>query len=307
MINYNVCHISERYNFTVKGVSYIGAPKPYTIMFISKKIEKLLSNLSDISNCLVFAEKNISVDDKIQEQNCFVFSDNPQRDYARLVNNLYFQWFITEKKRKYTFTKEGYYKGENVKIGSNTYIEPGCLIGHDVIIGDNAVILSGVVIKKSVIGNNLIANEKAVIGAYGFTMTEDEKGDKFRIPTLGNVHIGNNVEIGAHDNISCGSSGDTVIDDYVKLDAFVYIGHDVHISKDVEIAAGGIIGGFTNIEPYAYVGLNATVRNRITLEKNSVIGMGANVIRRVDVNETVVGNPARVYRRAENSGTISDV
>lgn len=294
-VNFNVCHISEQYNFVVNGVSYIGNPQPHTAMFASKKAEKLLANLYGVSSCLVFVEKGILVDEEIMRHNCFVFSDCPQREYARFANGLYTEWLTKEKKRNYEYTKDGYYRGENVKIGLNSYIEPGCLIGHDVSIGDNAVIMSGAVIKKSTIGNNVIINEKAAIGTFGFTMTEDECGHKLRIPTLGNVQIGNEVEIGAYDNISCGSGGDTIIDDYVKLDALVYIGHDAHLCENVEITAGSIIGGFANVECEAYIGINSSVRNRITVGKNSIIGMGSTVTKSVKNDVTVLGNPAKIF------------
>lgn len=281
----------------MNGVSYIGNPKPHTAMFVSRKAEKLLANLHGISECLVFAEKGISVDEDILKYNCFVFSDCPQREYARFADSLYIEWLANEEKRNYEYTKEGYYKGENVKIGFHSYIEPGCLIGHDVTIGDNAVIMSGAVIKKSTIGNNVIINEKAVIGSFGFTMTEDEYGHKLRIPTLGNVLIGNEVEIGAYDNISCGSGGDTIIGDYVKLDALVHIGHDVHLGENVEITAGSIIGGFTEVKSGAYIGINSSVRNRIVVGKNSIIGMGSTVTKSVKNDVTVLGNPAKIYAK----------
>lgn len=293
--NFNVCLISERHHFVVNGVSYIGKPQSHTAMFISRKAENLSSNLYGVSSCLVFAEKGMMVDADILQYNCFVFSDCPQREYARFANDLYVARLAYEKRCHYEYTKEGYYRGENVKIGSDAYIEPGCLIGHDVVIGDNAHILSGAVIKKAVIGNNVIINEKAVVGAFGFTMTEDEYGHKFRIPTLGNVRIGNEVEIGVHDNISCGSGGDTVIDDYVKLDALVHIGHDAHLGENVEITAGSIIGGFAEVERDAYVGINSSVRNRIVVGKNSMIGMGSTVTKSVKSDVTVLGNPAKIF------------
>lgn len=295
MIEYNVQHLSAQHNFVVTGVSYIGNPKPHTAMFVTGKVSSLLKNLNGISDCLIFAENGISVEQSIRDYNCILFSDCPQREYARFVQELYSEWERRERQRKYTYTKEGYYIGENVKIGIHAYIEHGCFIGHDVVIGDDACILSGAVIKRSVIGAHLFVNENAVIGSSGFTMTEDEEGNLFRIPTLGMVHIGNNVEIGAHDNISCGSSGNTLIEDYVKLDAFVHIGHDAHLGRNVEITAGSIIGGFAHLDCHTYIGLNATIRNRISLGANSVIGMGATVTKNVAPNITVAGNPAKLF------------
>ena len=142
-----------------------------------------------------------------------------------------------------------------------------------------------------------LCNEQAVIGANGFTMATDRNGNKLRIPTLGGVRIGNHVEVGAHDGISCGSSGNTIIEDYVKLDALVHIGHDVHLEKNVEITAGVIIGGFCTLGEEAYAGINSCLRNRRTIGSNVTIGMGTTVIRDIPANTTVVGNPARELKK----------
>lgn len=94
-----------------------------------------------------------------------------------------------QRRRKYTLTEADYYLGENVKIGKKAFIEPLYLIGHDVIIGDNVTTFSGAKIKNATIGNDCITAKNAVIGGYGFTMAEDENGNKFRMPTFGKVVI----------------------------------------------------------------------------------------------------------------------
>lgn len=287
--------IKKKEDFLVEGVSYIGAPKERTVMFITCKVGHLIQNLSSVTDCLVFAETGIEVPDDILRNNSIIFTNSPQRDYAMFVMQHAEMRLERERNRKYKFTEGGYYIGENVKIGENVYIEPGCLIGHDVIIGKNARILYGVVIKNAIIGDNFLANEKAVVGAYGFTMAVDEQGNKMRIPTLGKVIIGDFVEVGAQDNISCGSGGNTMIDDYVKIDALVHIGHDVHLMRNTEITAGGIIGGFVSTGENSYIGINAVLRNRIEIGSNSIIGMGATVTKSVEADTIVVGNPARKF------------
>ena len=77
------------------------------------------------------------------------------------------------------------------------------------------------------------------------------------------------------------------------MDALVHIGHDARIKKNVEIAAGAIIGGFDVIGEGTFIGINACIRNRITMGTGSMIGMGATVVKGVDSKQTVVGNPAR--------------
>lgn len=288
----NVNELDSRYDFFIHGASYAGNPKNNTMMFITKKVEHLIHKLSGHEQCLVFIENGIEVPEEL-EGNCFVFSDNPQLAYAEFANFFARRKMEMEKEWGYTLTEGGYYMGHNAIIGEDCYIEPNVVIGHDVIIGNHAVILSGCVIKNAVIGNNFVANEYAVIGANGFTMAENSEGEKIRIPSLGKVLIGDNVEIGTHDNISCGSGGDTVIEDSVKIDAEVHIGHDVFLEKNTEITAGAIVGGFVHTGEHAYIGINAVIRNRKMIGKNAFIGMGAVVTKSVDDNITVVGNPAK--------------
>lgn len=296
-MEYNIHDISPQYNFVVTGVSYIGSPRPHTAMYVSKKVGYLLENLRSMQDCLVFVEDGVEVLEELKEKNCFIFSKNPQLSYAEFINSFAEEKNKKDRERKYRLTGGGYYLGENVQIGPNSYIEPGCLIGHDVVIGANARIYAGSIVKNAVIGDDVLVNEKAVIGASGFTMIENNKGNLIRIPTLGKVYIGNNVEIGAHDNISCGSGGNTVIEDYVKLDALVHIGHDAYLSGNVEITAGSIIGGFDELGCHAYVGINASIRNRVHIGENSIIGMGATVTKSVEAGITVAGNPAKLFTK----------
>ncbi len=281
----------------VISASYIGKPISNTVMYISKKIEKQLFNLRNVTGCLIFCENSIEVPKELLETNTFIMTSNPQLEYSRYVNSIASRIETENRSRKYTLTKDGYYVGENVKIGKNAYIEPLCLIDHDVIIGDNAHIFTGSKIRRAIIGDNFVAFENSVVGSYGFTMATDESGAKVRIPTLGKVIIGNNVEAGMLCNIAVGSGGNTIIDDNVKIDAFVHIAHDVHLEHDVEIPAGAIIGGFVTVQNNVFIGINATVRNRITIGEKAIVGMGSVVTKDVSANTTVVGNPARLFEK----------
>lgn len=298
-MEYNVHEIDSRYDFVVQGVSYIGSPKHSTAMYVTKKVAHLLENVRGLTACLVFAEEGLEADSELQKENCIVFSKNPQLAYVRFAGRLARQKEAFDRKRKYTLTEGGYYLGENVQIGENACIEPTALIGHDVVIGKNAFVGAGAVIKNAVIGDDFVCNAHAVVGSAGFTMCEDEEGNKLRIPSLGRVIIGNFVEVGVGDNISVGSGGDTVIEDYVKLDVLIHIGHDAHIQKNAELTAGAIVGGFDQIGERAYCGLNAVIRNRVSVGADGFIGMGAVVTKSVEPGMTVVGNPARKFERAK--------
>lgn len=280
-------------NLNIISASYIGRPISNTVMYLTKKVEYLISNLENCNECLVFCEDTIEIPNYLLNKHVFVRTSNPQLEYSKYVNELASTFEQKRREKRYKLAEDGYYIGENVTIGKNAFIEPLCLIDHDVIIGDNARIFTGAKIKNAIIGDNFIANENSVIGTFGFTMARDENNNLVRIPTLGKVLIGNNVEVGMLANISVGSAGNTLINDYVKIDAFVHIGHDVILENNVEIPAGVIVGGFDIIEKNVFIGINSSLRNRITIGENAIIGMGSVVTKSIASDLTVVGNPAK--------------
>lgn len=298
-MQYNI-EIGNNQSVEITGASYAGNPRNNTMMYISKKVEYLVENLRGKKNCLVFVEKGIYVEEILQKDNYFVFCDNPQFAYAEVAAK-----FANEQRRQemewgYTQASGGYYIGHNVVIGENAYIEPGVVIGHNVRIGDDAVILAGAVIKHAIIGNNFLCNENAVIGDFSFTMAEDKNGNKIRIPALGRVIIKDNVEVGACNDIAIGACGDTILENNVKLDGLIHIGHEAHLGKNTEITAGAIVAGFVEMGEHSYLGVNASIKNRIRLGKNCIVGMGSNVTKAVDPGMIVAGNPAKPFVKKVN-------
>lgn len=296
-MKFDVDEAMTKKQFDILGMSYIGAPRSHTAMYITKKVEGLLNTLDAVEECLVFAENGIRVSEELLDRHEFSFSNNPLLAYAEFANKFYVERFEKEKNLRFELTSGGYYVCEDSIINEDAYIEPGCIIGPDVRLGKKARIFAGCVIKRATIGNNFIANENAVIGSNGFTMAKDEEGNKYRIPTLGRVIIGDNVEVGENNNVSCGSGGNTVLEDYVKLDGLIHVGHDVHLHKNVEVTAGVTISGFVEAKEGTYLGVGAVLRNRITLGEHSFIGMGSNVTRSVPAGILVAGNPAKPFEK----------
>jgi UDP-3-O-[3-hydroxymyristoyl] glucosamine N-acyltransferase len=293
----NVKEFNEKYEFLITGATYVGLPKPNSVLFIGKKLEALIHNLNQAYHCLVFIDKEMIVPEIYKEHNCIVISDNPPKDYALVANRI---WQERQKKnqlREYTFTSQGYWIGDNVILESNVSIQPGCFIDHDVVLGTDTIVLSGARISNAKIGQGCLIKQNAVIGGMGFTMSTDEDNHRIRIPSLGKVSIGNSVEIGSFSTICCGTGNDTVIFDYVKIDDHVHIGHDITVNQNVEIAAGAILGGYSVIGENCFIGLNTTVKNRIKIAEGSYLGMGSVVTQDIGMNNsTVFGNPARVLR-----------
>lgn len=292
-MEYNVSELDPKYDFIVNGASYIGAPKPNTVMFLSKKVEHLLSSLSGISKCLVFVENTIKVPEELTKDNCFVFTAYPQKAYADFVQAMAANRAEGSLQGPYKITEHGYFIGENVQIGPDCKIEPLCLIGPNVTIGAHVSIGSGTRIRDTVLGDRVIVGNNAVLGTRSFTMAEDAKRYLTRIPTLGRIVIGNDVEIGALDQISAGCAGDTVIGDNVKMDTMVYIGHDCVVGKSTILSAGVIVAGYVTIGEHVRVGVNAGIRNRITVGAYSYVGMGSVATKSIAPQMAVAGNPAK--------------
>lgn len=292
-MEYNVSQINSAYDFVITGVSFIGKPVDGTVLFITKKVKVLLKNLDAKSNCLVFIEAGIEIPEDFKKYNCFVISEDPQLDYALFALKLNQIENEKAQKRKYTLTPEGYYIGENVKLGRNVVIEPNCRIGHDVVIGDNAYIGFGSCIDNAEIGDNFVCQGRSAIGVDSFFMADGE--NKFRIPSFGKVYIGNHVDISSNVTIERGFNSHTVIKDNTKIDSNVCIGHDDIIGENVVITSGASIAGLVSIGKNVYVGMNATVKQRLNIGDDAMIGMGSVVISNVKDGISVFGNPAVMF------------
>ncbi len=139
------------------------------------------------------------------------------------------------------------YIGENSKIGAGTIIYPNVSIYQDVSIGDTCIIHSG-----------------TVIGADGFGFVWDGN-QQFKVPQIGGVIIGNNVEIGANCCIDRATSGETTIADGTKLDNLIQVGHNVNVGRHTVIAALSAIGGSSNIGSNVSVGGQSGFSDHVTV------------------------------------------
>ena len=137
--------------------------------------------------------------------------------------------------------------GERVTIGENSSIGAGTVVGADCSIGSDCRLQANVtLVKRAVLGDRCIVHPGAVIGADGFGNAMTPEG-WVKVPQLGGVTIGNDVEIGANTTIDCGAIGDTVIEDGVRLDNLVMIAHNVHVGAHTAMAAMTGIAGSTTI------------------------------------------------------------
>lgn len=135
----------------------------------------------------------------------------------------------------------------NVVIGANSVIGPGCIIKKDVKMGADCRLSANVCLCEDVkLGNRVLVHPGAVIGSDGFGFAPDQ-GRWVKVPQLGAVIIGDDVEIGANTTIDRGALEDTVIEDGVIMDNQVQIAHNVHIGAQSAIAGCVGIAGSTRI------------------------------------------------------------
>lgn len=158
--------------------------------------------------------------------------------------------------------------GEGAKIGAHSVIGEGCSIGENVVIGSHARLYPRVVIYHDcVIGDNLIAHSGVVIGGDGFGIAMDN-GHWVKIPQIGRVVIGNDVEIGANTTIDRGALSDTVIEEGVKLDNQIQIAHNVRIGAHTAIAGCVGIAGSATIGKYCRIGGSAGILGHLQIADN---------------------------------------
>jgi UDP-3-O-[3-hydroxymyristoyl] glucosamine N-acyltransferase len=189
--------------------------------------------------------------------------------------------------------------GSGARIGPRTRIGAGCSIGPDVEIGEDCILHPRVsVYERVTIGARCIVHSGAVIGAdgFGFEMT----GSAYqKVPQVGTVVVGDDVEIGANSCIDRATLGVTAIGDGTKLDNMVHIAHNCRIGRHVVIAAQtGLAGGVT-IGDYAVVGGQVGVGDKARIEAKAIIGSGAGILtsKIVRAGEPVWGTPARPLRQ----------
>ncbi len=182
--------------------------------------------------------------------------------------------------------------GKNVYIGAKAvvgaanihdgvYIGEACVISDGVVLGAGSRLLKNVTLMNDVcVGQDAIIHPGAVIGADGFALANDH-GQWLKIPQIGTVIIGNQVEIGANTTIDRGALDNTVIEDGVKLDNQIQIAHNVHIGQHTAIAACVGIAGSTRVGAYCTIGGGVGMVGHIEVVDNVHITGGSVVLQSI--------------------------
>jgi len=235
----------------VNNIAALSKAEPNQLTFISNaKFRPLLAESK--AGILVVSEADVEFCSP--ESNLLIVKD-PYVAYAVLA--------------QYMDTEEGVVLGDNVIIGA------GCFVGKFTKIGAGTQLWANVSVYHEVeIGQNCLIQSGAVIGSDGFGYAND-RGRWVKIPQVGQVIIGNNVEIGACTCIDRGALDATVIEDNVIIDNLCQIAHNVHIGTGTAVAGGVIMAGSLKVGRYCLIGGASVINGHMEIcDKVTVTGMG---------------------------------
>jgi len=188
----------------------------------------------------------------------------------------------------------GAYIGRDVSIGANSIVYPNVTIFDNVTIGTHTAIWSGTVIReRCVVGSYCILHPNVTIGAdgFGFRPAPDGKG-LVKIPHIGNVVIGNGVEIGASSCVDRGKFSSTIVGDGCKIDNMIQIGHNSKMGRSCIMAGASGLAGSVTLGDGVVIGGGARISDHVTLGNGVSVGGNSGVINDWPDGAKVLGYPA---------------
>ncbi|WP_179347721.1 UDP-3-O-(3-hydroxymyristoyl)glucosamine N-acyltransferase [Winogradskyella pacifica] len=188
----------------------------------------------------------------------------------------------------------GSYIGKDVVLGENVTVYPNVTILDETTIGDYTTIWSGTIIReRSVIGSHCIFHNNVSIGAdgFGYRPSDDGRG-LVKIPHIGNVVIGNAVEIGANSCVDRGKFSSTILGDGCKIDNLVQIAHNCVLGRSCIMAGSSGLAGSVTLGDGVIIGGSASIKDHTTIHSGATVGAGSGVMNDVAAGKTVLGYPA---------------
>jgi UDP-3-O-[3-hydroxymyristoyl] glucosamine N-acyltransferase len=204
------------------------------------------------------------------------------------------RWFLTTKFGKKVYVGDFTYVGHHAQVGDYTKIYENVYVGDNVKIGSHCILYPGVRIYAGmIIGNNVIIHSNAVIGSDGFGNAPRPDGSWEKIEHMGNVIIGNDVEIGACTTIDKSEMESTIIGNGVKIDNLCQIAHNVQIGDNTAMAAQCGIAGSAKIGKNCILGGQVGIAGHITIADHTTIGAQSGVIGNIrQSGKVLLGSPS---------------
>lgn len=287
----------------VSGLSKIEEGESGTLSFLANP--KYSSFLYSTGATVVIVNKSFSPEKNIPESCTLIKVENAYESFAKLLE-VYNQIrhgrsgieegsFVhpSAKIGENVLVSSGVYIGANAKIGNNTKLYANAVIGSNAVIGDNCLIFPNVVVYTDcVVGNKCTLHSGVVVGSDGFGFAPNEENQYQKVAQIGNVIIGEGVEIGSGTTIDRATLGSTRIGRGVKLDNLIQIAHNVEIGENTVIAAQTGVAGSTKIGKNCMIGGQVGIVGHIHIGDNVKIAAQSGVGADLKDGAIVQGSPA---------------
>jgi len=182
-------------------------------------------------------------------------------------------------------------------IGTGVRLAHGVVIGAGVSIGAGAVVGPNSCLANCDVAGGVVIGANCSIGLPGFGYAREDGGTYERFPHVGRVVIEEGVEIGSNVCIDRAALGVTRIRRGAKIDNLVHVAHNVVVGENAVVIANSMLGGSAHVGDDVWVAPSVSVMNQARVGRGAVLGMGAVVLKSVDAETVVVGNPARRLER----------
>lgn len=244
-----------------------------------------LSNMKFVKECSESKASCVIVKDLVPDiKKTQLKVTNPHYAFAKLLEHFYVKPFVPSGISDKAYVSDKAWIGkdtsifpmvfvsDDVSIGDRTVIYPGVFIGRNSSIGDECILYPNVTIRENVkVGRRVIIHPGTVIGSDGFGYVF-ENGVHYKIPQIGGVIIGDDVEIGANVTIDRATTGNTVIGKGTKIDNLVQVAHNVKIGENSIVVAQVGIAGSTEIGNFVMLGGQVGVADHTKIDDGVMVG-----------------------------------
>ena len=286
-------------DFDITSLSSLNNVKNNSLLFYAELVNyqyKIKDNVNyDLKKLEKFKNIALITTDEIKNKINIpiISSENPRLDFQRVAMK-----FFTEDEFSPGIHKTAVVEKSST-IGKDVYIGPHCYIGNNVKIGDKTKILANVCIYgKTQIGSNSVILSNTTIGSEGFSFYFDAD-EFFHFPHLGSVLIGDNVWIGSNCTVEKSQIDQTIIEDHVKIDDIVHVGHNSIVKKAAQITAGSVISGRAKIGKGCWIAPNSVIDAGCEIGDGCIVGTASLVMSNFPKNSVIVGSPARLLKKTK--------